>query len=90
MFHGGFDRSRPPAEMAPEALTEAKEPLTHPRQLTHLAVGCRFLIPSRALLFMFHLAVPGLLIKLALSLLIHENQSDKSDGFSPPEKGLSF
>jgi hypothetical protein len=38
-----------------------------------------FLTASGALLLIVHLSVPGLLIKRALSLLIYQNQSDKSD-----------
>ena len=80
MFHRGFDRSRPPAEMATEAITKVKESLTNSRQPPHLGVGRSvFLTPSRAVPIMFYLAVPCILIKLVLSLLIHKNQSDKSD-----------
>ncbi|HJW29027.1 MAG TPA: hypothetical protein VJ508_07215, partial [Saprospiraceae bacterium] len=71
MFHRGFDRSRPPPAMAPEAITQANEPLTHPRPLPHLAVSSRlFLTPSGALLLIVYRAVPCLLIKRVLSLLI--------------------
>ena len=79
MVHRGFDRPCPPAEMAPEAITKAKEPLTHARQQFHLAVDHCFLTPSRVVPLMSHRTVPDILRKLALFLLIHKNQSDKSD-----------
>ena len=63
-----------------EAITQANEPLTNPRQSPHLGVGSRvFLTPSEAVPLIVHLSVPGLLIKRALFLLIYQNQSDKSD-----------
>jgi hypothetical protein len=66
--------------MATEAITKAKEPLTNPRQQPHLAVGSSFfLTTSRGVPIMFHLAISCVLIKHALSLLTHKNQSDKSD-----------
>jgi hypothetical protein len=66
--------------MATEALTKADEPLANPRQPTHLMVGSSvFLTPFGVVPIMFHLTVPCLLIKLALSLFTHKNQSDKSD-----------
>jgi len=80
MIHRGLDRSRPPAEMVTEAITQANESLTNPRQSPHLGVGSRvFLTPSEAVPLIVHLSVPCLLIKRALSLLIYQNQSDKSD-----------
>ena len=79
MVHGSFYRSRPTPEMAPEAITKAKEPLTHARQQFHFAVGHGFLTPSRIVPLMSHLTVPDILRKLALFFLIHKNQSDKSD-----------
>jgi hypothetical protein len=66
--------------MVTEAITKAHEPLANSRQQPHLVVGSRvFLTPSGAVPIMFHLAVPCILIKLALSLLTHKNQSDKFD-----------
>jgi len=80
MFYRGFDRSRPLAEMVTEAIAKANEPLTNPRQPPHLGVGSSlFLTPSGAVPLMFHLAVSYLLIKRVLSLLIYQNQLDKSD-----------
>ena len=80
MFHRGFNRSRPPAEMAPEAMTKAKESLTNPCQPPHLVVGSSVFLTSSAVVpIMLHLAVPCLLIKRVLFLLIYKNQSDKSD-----------
>ena len=80
MFHRGFDRSRPAAEMAPEAITKVKESLANPRQPPHLRIGSSvFLTPSGVVPIMFHLTVSCILIKLALSLLVDKNQSDKSD-----------
>jgi hypothetical protein len=80
VVHGGFYRSRPPAEMAPEPITKAKESLTNPCQPSHHRVGSRlFLTPSGAVPLIFNLAVPCLLIKRVLSLLIYQNQSDKFD-----------
>jgi hypothetical protein len=66
--------------MAPEPITKAKESLTNPCQPSHHRVGSRlFLTPSGAVPLIFNLAVPCLLIKRVLSLLIYQNQSDKSD-----------
>ncbi len=80
LFHCGLDCSRPLAEMVTEAITKANAPLTHPRQPPHLGVGSRvFLTLSEAVPLMFYLAMPCLLIKRKLSLLIYKNQSDKSD-----------
>jgi hypothetical protein len=75
-----LDRSRPLAEMVTEAITKANEPLTNLRQPPHLGVGSRvFLTLFEAVPLMFYLAMPCLLIKRELSLLIYKNQSDKSD-----------
>src|SRR5512135_1931895 len=80
MVHGGFYRSCPPTEMAPEPLPKAKEPLTNPCQLSHHRVGSRlFLTLSGAVPLIFNLVVPCLLIKRVLSLLIYQHQSDTSD-----------
>ena len=74
MVHGGFDRPRPPAEMVTEAITKANEPLTNLRQPPHLGVGNRvFLTLFEAVPLMFYLAMPCLLIKRELSLLIYKN-----------------
>src|SRR5512139_3667674 len=80
VVHGGFYRSRPAAEMATEATTKAKESLTNSCQLPHLVVGSSVFLSSSAVVpIMFHLAVPCLLIKRVVFLLIYKNQSDKSD-----------
>src|SRR5512139_360856 len=48
VVHGGFYRSRPPAEMATEATTKAKESLTNSCQLPHLVVGSSVFLTSSA------------------------------------------
>ena len=80
MVNRGFYRSSPTVEMVTEAITKANEPLANSRQQPHLVVGSRvFLTPSGTVPIMFHLAMPGFLIKPVLSLLFNKNQSDESD-----------
>ena len=78
--HGPFDCPPALAEMLTEAIAKANEPTTNLRQQAHIAVGRRvFLTTSGTGPIMFQLAMSCVLIKLALFLLTHKNQADKSD-----------
>ena len=80
VLHRALDRPRALAERLTEAIANANEPPTNRRQQTHVAARRRvFLTTSGTVPIMFYLAISCVLIKLALSLLTHKNQSDKSD-----------